>query len=565
VDATSQIPQITPSPLCNYLLELARRVKEGSSTRELLKEVVEEQLGRLAQAREATMSQIRAQGEEHMRRFAGQISDLQYSFTEMEGALRALGRFGESPTEDTYQQAVARLTHAGHVSQAAMDQYQRAELEQGPTKMPLINLLYRLKDAYLEGRATAEDLATGVKGAAAMARAAADEVRARQPLSQDQQALVEAYEALAAAIESLQAAASGGRAAMDRALEEIATAGGSVRRAAEEHVAAVASQGPTPMVHHNFILNLAAAQERGEVTMEVLARGLEVFRTSMQDMQAETERLASLPSDNPRIAEEMARLREVYAMHWQALEDFERYVGGDPSALASARERLIAAGCALAECKRAFDQIGEMEGKVPCVKCGTPNPVDGRRCSACGTPLIVPAGMATSSATTSFLEEGGQAQLGGELVMTENLLKLFQAVNDVAEDKIGAQEFDEVLNWMAGLVQQNLLHLPAAPELSRKGLTEEQAEQVARAEESLAAARSDIEQGAHDFLGALEEMRRFLDDADKDHLVSGVRQARDAAIKIQKAQQVIDEIAAASAAARASGAEPSAAAEEAEE
>lgn len=548
---TVATPQPTPSPLCNYLIELARRVHEGRSAPEELKQFAQERLAELPKVREETLGRIHAEGEAHARLHAESIAALADSFTDMEGALREAIRFAETRQEQVYRSAVQRLREAGFSSEAASNAYQRSELSHGPTEMPVLNLLYKLKDGHFgDGSVPREDLEIGIQGAVKMARSAAEEVRGSEPQDDAKEGLARAYDHFADVLEAVERAVPGGNQAVTEALEAAAEAGKEVRAAMEAYTAHATTQGPTRMAHANFILNLAEAQNSGAVPAEGLARGLEVFRKSLEDLQAQIEAMASIPSDSDKVAQQMGPTREAFAAHHEALDMFERYLAGEPAAYEPARQALIDAAEALADCKEAFDQIGEMEGKVPCVRCGAPNDPSNRQCSNCGAQLLVAAGMGSTRSTMSFQEEGGQAQVSGELVMTENLVRLFETVNGVAEGRLGVHQFEEVLDWFEGLVRDGLLGLPAAPELSREGLDEQQQEQLAKAEEQIATAREEIEVGAQELLGSLDELRQYAGDSDSRHLVEGVKMVRDASIKVQRAQRQIDELVEASKASR---------------
>lgn len=540
---TAEIPQLTPSPLCNFLLELCRRVHDGEASPDQLRHAAQEQLAALPQAREETMARIRGEGEAHLRTYADSIQALQDSFTDLEGALRETLRYAEGRHEAVYATATERLRHAGFSSYVASSAYQRAELMQGPTEMPVLNLLYKLKDGYFGGTVSRENLDQGVRGAIEMARTAAEEARRHEPASEAKDHLAHAYDLFVEALQAVDGSVDGGASAMTAALDRASDVGRRVRTAMESYNAESATAGPTRMAHANLILTLAHAHRQGGVPDETLARGVEVFRKSLEDLLTEIESMASIPSDSDRVTQQMEPTRRAFAMHHEALDLFDRYVAGEHDLYDTARQRLIEAAETLADCKAAFDQIGEMEGKVPCVRCGAPNEPSNRSCTKCGAQLLIAGGIAATSSTMSFQEQGGEAQVGGDLVMTENLMRLFESVNAVSEGRIDAHQFEDVLDWFEGLVRDHLLGLPPAPELSRENLTEEQAEQVGAAEERMAGAREEIEVGAQELLGAMGTLRTYLEDPNTSHLVEGVKQVRDGSIRVQQAQRLIDEIA----------------------
>jgi len=539
---TADFPQVTPSSLCNDLLELVRQVRDGEAESGTLHHEARQRLEELAGLREATMARIQAQGQEHMRVHSESIAALQASFQDMEVALTEAVRYAETGHEAAFQGAVRGLFKAGYSSQASFDAYQRSEMAHGPTDFPLLNLLHRLVDGFAEGRVSREDLDQGIQGALNMTLAASREMRTSEPANDQKEALARAYDHLASLLEKVAQAVDSGVDVVNEALHEAAMSARGVRTAMDALLYHDSTVGPTRMAHANLVLKMAELHHRGALPGETLARGLEVFRTSQKELLAEIEAMASIPSGSDGVTRQMEPARNAFEAHWEALAIFDRYLAGDPASYEAARQALIQAAEALADCQEAFESIGERANKVPCVRCGNLNEPANRSCSTCGAQLLMPAGMGASSSTMSFQEEGGEAQVGGELVMTDNLLRLFEGVNSVAEGRINPEEFDEILDWFENLVGDNLLDLPPAPEFTREGLNREQVGQLVQVEAQIAASREDIATGAQDLLAALGEMRQFGQDSETTHLVEGVRMVRDASVKVQSAQRLIEQL-----------------------
>ncbi len=540
---TADFPQVTPSHLCNTLIEVMRQVQMDEEDPALLHRLAQQRLAELPGVREQTMEQIRGVGPEHVQAHAVGVAALEAAFKDMENALQATIRYAENPQEEAFRIALGALMKAGYSSQLSTDTYQRSELAQGPTDFPLLNLLHRLKEGFFgSGQVPRADLDSGIEGARRMALAAADELRTSQPGTDQKLALIRSYERLAEVLGRLAGAVDGGLEAVEAVLEEARLTGQGVRSAMEALVYHESTAGPTRMAHANLVLKMAELHRGGALPSETLARGLEVFRNSQKELLSEIEAMASIPSGSDGVTQQMEPTRAAFQAHWEALALFERYLGGEPDQYESARKSLIAAAEALADCQEAFEQIGEMANKIPCVRCGTRNEPANRSCSSCGAQLLSQTGMGASSSTMSIQEEGGQAQIGGELVMTENLMRVFQSVNAVAEASMEVEAFQDVLDWFENLVAENLLELPEAPELSREGLTSHQAAQLAQVEERISAARDEIHSGAQELMAAIEELRQFVVDSETRHLVEGVRMVRDASVKVQSNQSLIEEL-----------------------
>ncbi len=530
----------TPSPVFDELLRLLRGAQAGSVPRPQLQQFVEQLTPRFVQAREATRQQIVGQGAEHIERFADPIARIEEAFQEVESALQAVLQFARSGHEQEGLVAVRWVIRAAWNQATAMDAYQQAELAVGPSRMPLVNLMVKMKESFQAGTVSRTEFEDAVRGAMKMCSEAQQEMRAKPDLSNAEEGVLGAYERLKRMLGELLGAIGQGEEALEAALTGVTDASETVRAAMEELNTHIFTTGPTKMPHANLVLNIMAAHQAQQVPDQVLLNALGVFRKGMEQESGEVERILSLPTTSSAIQDQAQKTREAYELHWPAIDLAESYAGGQVEQYEPARQALIQASEALAACKEAFEQIGELEGKVLCVKCGAPNAPGDRACAKCGARMV-PTGAGTS--TMSLQEEGGEVH-GGELVMTENLLRLFQAVNEVAEQKLEPDEFGEVLNWMAELVQQHLLGVPQAPGFSREGLSEEQSAVVGELEEELARQREEVVEGAEELMAGLNRLSCYLDEQDKEHLTSGVRMVRDAAVRVQRAQRAIDEVAA---------------------
>lgn len=536
----SPVQRETPSPVFEELLRLVRGAQSGSVPRPQLQAFVDQLTPRFVQAREATREQIVGQGAEHVERFAEPIARIEEAFQEVESALQAVLKFARSGAEEDGLVAVRWVIRASWNQATAMDAYQQAELATGPSRMPLVNLMVKMKEGFLAGSVSRTEFEDAVRGAMKMCQEAQLEMRARGELSDAEDAMVGAYERLKKMLGELLGAIGQGGEALQAALTDVTDASETVRAAMEELNTRIFTAGPTKMPHANLVLNIMDAHQAGQVPDQVLLNALEVFRKGMEHEVGEVERMLSLPTRSSAIQEQAQKARQAYDLHWPAIDLAEGYAAGQADQYEPARQALIQASEALAACKEAFEQIGELEGKVLCVKCGAPNAPGDRACSKCGARMVQTE---LGTSTMSLQEEGGEAQ-GGELVMTENLLRLFQAVNEVAEQSLELEEFGEVLNWMADLVQQHLLGVPQAPGFSREGMTEEQSDAVGELEEELARQREEVVGGAEELMAGLNRLSCYLDEQDKEHLTSGVRMVRDGAVRVQRAQRAIDEVAA---------------------
>ena len=99
-----------------------------------------------------------------------------------------------------------------------------------------------------------------------------------------------------------------------------------------------------------------------------------------------------------------------------------------------------------------------------------------------------------------------------------------------------------MLDWFRNLIEDNLINLPPEPELDGSGLDEEELEQLHIIETQIVNSRAEIDNGARAMLEAVEHLRKFVEDNNSLNLVEGVRELRDASIKVQRGAREIDEL-----------------------
>jgi hypothetical protein len=109
----------------------------------------------------------------------------------------------------------------------------------------------------------------------------------------------------------------------------------------------------------------------------------------------------------------------------------------------------------LKESKENYDQIGEKEGKINCIRCGFLNDATANLCGKCNALLPKISGTGDVQSTFQIGEAGSIASAHGEeFVMTSNLHKLIEDSAAVRDGKITFEEYEKTLRWMEGLLDK---------------------------------------------------------------------------------------------------------------
>lgn len=99
----------------------------------------------------------------------------------------------------------------------------------------------------------------------------------------------------------------------------------------------------------------------------------------------------------------------------------------------------------LLDLQRRVDTLAELEGKTPCVRCGTYNPPDRRACGSCGAILPVQSSAAERSSFDAWDEGAPQAQ---EFEMTENIRRILSAIDAFAEGRSSPDALLAEVEWL---------------------------------------------------------------------------------------------------------------------
>lgn len=529
----------TPSPLCNHLLEQARLRLSGEVSEEELKQGVAEALQSLAQAREQTLQNLEHDGAKD------EVLDaFERSFEEMQIALEELDEFASDANEESHQTVVGALYHAAGATVFAITTMQQSQLADGPTDMLLYNALFKMKEGYIKGGVEADQLQQALAGVVDMTKKAIDELlkaEGEQPPQRD--GLVRAYEEQIQSLEQVgKTIEAGDKKALDEVFQQLLASSNGVKDAIGSLNEALMSEGPCRLERTNVLLSAADIFASGGIGADAFAESLELFESEIREEFDKFQEITSMPSDSETAKVEVEGAREAYELHFDALALFHEILEGESETdeFESAKSILTEASEKLSDHKEALVAIGENEGKISCVRCGTRNEQGSRVCNSCGAQLPQQAKV---SSTMSYQEADGAVDFGGELEITTNLERLFHAINDIAEERSSDEEFEEVLLWMDNLLANAEATMPEVPNLTpHPDFGEEAKEQIALIAEELHDQRNKMMEGMAEFRLALGTLQSFFENRAKETLMQGVREVNNAALKMQQAEKTLDVI-----------------------
>ena len=360
-----------------------------------------------------------------------------------------------------------------------------------------------------------------------------------QPPQRD--GLVRAYQEQIESLELVEEAVDAGKKEkLNTVFEQLLRTSNQVREAIGSLNLALMSDGPCRMTRTNVLLSAAETFRTGGIGPDAFAESVEAFETQLREERDAVAEMTVAQINSEAIKRELEGVTEAYEMHEDALALFSEILEGevDGKEFDNAKKLLIEASEKLSDHKEALIEIGENEGKVSCVRCGAKNEPGSKVCSKCGAQL--PQQTNQSASTLSLQENDGAAVFGGELEITTNLERLFVAINNIAEDKISDEEFNEVLVWMDGLVSDAQSTMPDVPDLTPPAqFGEEAAKNFEMVAEDLHEQRAKMMQGMAELQSALGTLHSYFETRENETLIRGVQEVRNGALKMQQAEKAL--------------------------
>jgi len=312
--------------------------------------------------------------------------------------------------------------------------------------------------------------------------------------------------------------------------------------------------GPTPDPQANLVISLAQDVENLRIHESVLVEALNDLYKALVDMRTEFEKAATTATDSVLVQEEIDRAREAIELQDTALREFAEFLQNrEVLVMHSAVAKLERSAIALYECYEQFQSIADREGKTVCVRCSHYNPSNRKNCEKCGAGLPV---MATTNPASSIdAREGEPAGVGAAQgpVLTENMVRIYTAVNKVHEGEITKEQFLKEVEWFEGLLEKSSSWDQEEPDLD--AVSDEERPQAEAVLKALDEAEEMFRQGWQELQSACEHWRSYVESEVRAELEEGVRQADAGSRKIAMVRAAVKPGAAAAASSEAAGSE----------
>ncbi|MCA9791160.1 MAG: zinc ribbon domain-containing protein [Candidatus Eremiobacteraeota bacterium] len=294
-----------------------------------------------------------------------------------------------------------------------------------------------------------------------------------------------------------------------------------------DKLVAEASASPTPIPATNVLLTIVRKAMAGELEMQIAESVFDDYCEISDSFWEGFEQSIQRPMDSALVQDEIPRTIECADAQYVALEALsEALPKRDVQAVNEALQQLEQVANRLNESREVYATAAQHQSHTMCPACGRANPPENRVCEACGQTLQrMEEGLGITSSTFSMMT-GPALEENQQMVMTENVAKLFDACDNVAVGKITPEEFAEVLAWAAkGLKEYADEIEQIAIDVSDESDMSEEVRQVWREQHLpyLHEVSASFEQGVAEVEEGLSFMANYLNEPDDQHLIDGVR------------------------------------------
>lgn len=200
----------------------------------------------------------------------------------------------------------------------------------------------------------------------------------------------------------------------------------------------------------NEVIRIARCVKKGTLPDETLKERLEIFLNIQLNLQANIENMRPTQDEMPIFEENKEKVKQSIDEVIEGLKLAKTY-------FITRMFENVETG--LEKARKAIDFLMKFERKLKeareapkvkyCFRCGAENPRSVRFCINCNYNFP-PLQMEEESTFDVRLEEGGIKQTGH--VMTENVMKLYNAVDKMKTMSISMEEYLDTINWFKDLM-----------------------------------------------------------------------------------------------------------------
>lgn len=529
--------QETPSVATNELISLAQRIGDGEDVSGELHQQLTARIAFVEKDLEFVTSRAEARGEKFLED-VGPLYDalLEHIGAYHEGLLELNAYFTtEEPDVEVLARGVEILVQVTAPLIEIQQKYGQVYAGYGPSRFPVINSLMRMLPEAQQNPQVEQELEEVLDKLSASYRERSENVRDSETGAD------EIRNGCKAAVECIEALKSDVK-APDTHEEHIAALGEAlfeIETAAEERRLEML-EGPSVMPAANLFINTARKVMQGELPDEALPAALEAYDDHISENWNVIEAQLDKPIESATIQEELPNTMEIVDAHEDLIDRLREIYseGFDHQEFELGLQELIELVSSFKDSAQVYVEAADRVGKFVCPACGRANARANRVCEACGVSLPKLVSDEQSDSTFSTTEHGGLEDKN-RMVMTENLHTIFKACEDVREELITENEFEQVLNWAYGILSKMRVQ---GAQMNRSidslGSGSADPEAISEEQKTLYEMLAFFLEGVDEWEEGLNEMAKYLDDPSDRHLRLGIKRVWEGATAVHRCKVI---------------------------
>jgi hypothetical protein len=523
------------------VVELARAVSTGQDSWEQLGGLLESRISGFVSVRDHFEKESQAQGAEFLECNAELVDAVRQGFLDYADGLDLLNEGLTEQGSDKLRRGADLLESCTPVMLEAMQTYGQAYLEFGESAYPIVNVVDKLSRAVEDGRMTgAQAKATLVPACqhyqVVLTELANSELGSQPGFLQKAdvaRTLLDVIAELEARFESNNGIEFELRERFVQSLERWVEADRAIFESGF-------LSGPTAVPAANLLINVAQRALDEKAQPDDVADAVRWYRAFLARLEDSFELATAGQTQSSLILEELPRTRENLDLQEELLDEFEELLAGqfDEEAAEALIERFQVLIEGFNETAQVYVQVAERESQVVCVGCNRSNPAVNRICEQCGAqlPRFFDANFLQKSSYD--VKETTDDDVTEEILITQNLYRLYEACYSAFEGKISPDEFLKVLDWNRGLLADSESNVAAFELPVLESENEEERQALEENRETAIETLELFREGLASWREGLDQMEQFISDGRRSTLENGIHLVWSGYRKVSQVQKI---------------------------
>ena len=213
-------------------------------------------------------------------------------------------------------------------------------------------------------------------------------------------------------------------------------------------------------------------------------------------------------------------------------EGFEEEGEKDKELIPPALEKIQKASSTINEAQEKIAEeireIVEAKSMRVCMRCGAKTPIKEKYCTSCNA-LLPPLPQEAMPSHALDLTVGEAVVQQEQRLVPPNVRKIYESALKVGRGEISKEEFKETIDWYEGIIEKTKKEMTKIAKPKKLG---EEEEIVFEDTKKL------LEDGVKEAEEGINELKKYMEDEDKEHLIKGVNTLMDAGEKLYQVKQI---------------------------